>query len=155
MVPSVTHVSGAVTGEVEVRFTNSGVAVCRFRLIETPRSWNRATQKWQDGTVRYICTAWDDLATHATESLVDGVHVLATGSVTEIRDNVIYLTADDLGVSLRARIAYTESSLPSPQAARPITAPAAPQPATAARASTGQPGRPPAWWEKQRAAHWS
>ncbi|WP_199550147.1 single-stranded DNA-binding protein [Streptomyces sp. N35] len=153
MVPSVTHVSGTVAGDVEVRFTNSGVAVCRFRLTETPRSWNRATRKWQDGTLRYICTAWDDLATHATESLVDGVHVLATGTITEIRDNVVYLTADDLGVSLRQRIAYTEASLPSPQAARPVITPAPPAPAAVATPQGSGPA--PAWWSKQRTAGWT
>ncbi|MFI9825267.1 single-stranded DNA-binding protein [Streptomyces sp. NPDC052013] len=143
MTPTVTHVTGTVAGDVEVRFTQDGIAVCRFRLTETPTQWDAAARKWRDlDPVPYICTAWRDLATNATESLVDGVNVLITGRITEIKDNSIYLSVDDLGISLRRRITYTETSLPSPIAARPITAPPAPQPATASLAGHRTAGRP-------------
>ncbi|MFD7708611.1 single-stranded DNA-binding protein [Streptomyces sp. NPDC059786] len=151
MAPSVTHVTGTITGDVEVRFTENGIVVCRFRLTETPTRWDTATQKWRDGDpIPYICTAWRDLARNAAESLVDGVSALVKGRITGIRDNSVYLSVDDLGISLRRRIAYTETSLPSPIAARPVTAAPAPQPATASR-----PGNPPAWWEQKRASNWS
>ncbi|MEV4231250.1 single-stranded DNA-binding protein [Streptomyces bobili] len=114
MTPSVTHVSGTVTGDAEVRFTDSGVAVCRFRLTQPPTQWDAAAQQWRDGTpIRYVCTAWRDLARNATESLTDGVSVLVTGRVTDIRDNAVNLSVDDLGTSLHQRIASTENSLPS------------------------------------------
>jgi single-strand DNA-binding protein len=166
MAPSVTHVSGTVTGDVEVRFTDSGVAVCRFRLTQTPTQWDAAAQQWRDGTpIRYVCTAWRDLACNATESLTDGVDILVTGRITEIRDNAVYLSVDDLGISLRQRIAYTETSLPSPAAAAPISptasvasvaAPAAAQPSGAGTGgrSAGQTGSPPAWWEQRRTTGW-
>ncbi|MEU9191054.1 single-stranded DNA-binding protein [Streptomyces sp. NPDC048484] len=155
MAPSVTHVTGTIAGDVEVRFID-GIAVCRFRLTETPTQWDTAAQKWRDGApIPYICTAWRDLASNAAESLVDGVNVLAKGRITEIRDNSIYLSIDDLGISLRRRIAYTETSLPSPIAARPTAPPTAPQPATTSRPPTGRPGSPPAWWEGKRASNWS
>ncbi|MFC8350752.1 single-stranded DNA-binding protein [Streptomyces sp. NPDC057280] len=160
MAPSVTHVSGTVTGDVEVRFTQAGIAVCRFRLNQTPTRWDTAAQKWRDlEPIPYICTAWRDLATNATESLVDGVHVLVKGRITGVKDDSIHLSVDDLGISLRRRIAYTETSLPSPIAARPVTAPPAtsppaPQPATAAP-PPGRPGSPPDWWEQKRSANWS
>lgn len=65
-------------------------------------------------------------------------------SLTEVRDNAVYLSVDDIGVSLRQRIAYTETSLPSPAVAAPTAA------------SPRRPvGRPPAWWEEQRASGWS
>ncbi|MFC8094702.1 single-stranded DNA-binding protein [Streptomyces sp. NPDC057301] len=146
MAPSVTHVTGTITGDVEVRFTQNGIAVCRFRLSETPSQWDTATQKWRDGApIPYICTAWRDLANNAAESLVDGVNVLVNGRITEIRDNSIYLSVDDLGISLRRRIAYTETSLPSPIAARPVSPPPTPQSATAAaQPANGRPGNPPA-----------
>jgi single-strand DNA-binding protein len=156
MAPSVTHVSGTVTGDVEVRFTETGVAVCRFRLTETPTQWDAAARKWRDGApIRYVCTAWRDLARNATESLVNGVNVLIKGRITEIKDDSIYLSVDDIGISLRRRIAYTETSLPSPAAAAPVTPPTTPQPATASRAATGRPGNPPAWWEEERNSGWS
>jgi single-strand DNA-binding protein len=72
MALSVTHVSGTVAGDVEVRFTQDGIAVCRFRLTETPTPWDAVTQKWRAlEPIPYICTAWRDLATNATESLVE------------------------------------------------------------------------------------
>ncbi|WP_217137266.1 single-stranded DNA-binding protein [Streptomyces sp. AC558_RSS880] len=166
MAPSVTHVSGTVTGDVEVRFTDSGVAVCRFRLTQTPTQWDAAARQWRDGTaIRYVCTAWRGLARNATESLTDGVNVLVTGRITEIRENAVYLSVDDLGISLRQRIAYTETSLPSPAAAAPISptasvasvaAPAAAQPAGmgAGGPAAGQASGPPAWWERRRTAGW-
>ncbi|EFL37203.1 single-stranded DNA-binding protein [Streptomyces griseoflavus] len=163
MAPSVTHVSGTVTGDVEVRFTESGLAVCRFRLAQTPTQWDAAAQQWHDGTpISYVCTAWRDLARNATESLTDGVSVLVTGRITELRDNTVYLSVNDLGISLRQRIAYTETSLPSPAAAAPLSPttsaapPAATQPARvrASGQTAGQTGSPPAWWEQQRASEW-
>ncbi|CAL9670790.1 Single-stranded DNA-binding protein (plasmid) [Streptomyces sp. enrichment culture] len=166
MAPSVTHVSGTVTGDVEVRFTDSGVAVCRFRLTQTPTQWDAAAQQWRGGApIRYVCTAWRDLARNATESLTDGVNILVAGRITEIRDNAVYLSVDDLGISLRQRIAYTETSLPSPAAAAPISPtvpvasvapPAAAQPAgvSAGGPAAGRAGGPPAWWEQRRSAGW-
>ncbi|MET7693854.1 single-stranded DNA-binding protein [Streptomyces sp. NPDC005483] len=156
MAPSVTHVTGTISGDVEVRFTQDGIAVCRFRLTETPTHWDTATRKWRDGApITYICTAWRDLARNAAESLVDGVTVLVKGRITEIRDNSLYLSVDDLGISLRRRIAYTETSLPSPIAARPYTPPPAPPPAPVPQPAAGQPGSPPAWWQEKRATRWS
>ncbi|MDX2916257.1 single-stranded DNA-binding protein [Streptomyces griseiscabiei] len=156
MAPSVTHVTGTVAGGVEVRFTQEGIAVCRFRLTETPTQWDATAQKWRGlEPIPYICTAWRDLASNAAESLVDGVSVLVKGRVTGVKDDSVYLSIDDLGISLRRRIAYTETSLPSPIAARPVTAPPAPQPATASRTAPGRPGSPPAWWERKRSANWS
>ncbi|MEJ8654961.1 single-stranded DNA-binding protein [Streptomyces sp. MS1.AVA.4] len=152
MSPSITHVSGTVTGDVECRFTESGLAVCRFRLTEVPSQWDAATQKRRDGTpISYVCTAWRDTARNATESLVNGVNVLLKGRITEIKDNSIYLSIDDIGVSLRQRIAYTETGLPSPAAAAPLSPPPKPQ---SPAPSTTQPGNPPAWWEGQRSSGW-
>lgn len=152
MSPPITHVSGTVTGDVECRFTESGLAVCRFRLTEVPSQWDAATQKWRDGTpISYVCTAWRDIARNATESLIDGVNVLVKGRITEIKDNSIYLSVDDIGISLRRRIAYTETSLPSPAAAAPVSPPPTPQ---SPAPSTPQPGNPPAWWEEKRSAGW-
>ncbi|MFJ5779313.1 single-stranded DNA-binding protein [Streptomyces sp. NPDC093094] len=154
MGPSLTHVSGTVTSDVECRFTDSGIAVCRFSLIATTSRWDAASRQWRDGApIAYLCTAWRDLARHATESLTPKVTVLATGRITEIRDNTLHLSLDDLGISLHQRIAYTETSLPSPHAATPITPPTAPQPTTTTAApgpATQRTGHPPAWWEEQR-----
>ncbi|MFE7961245.1 single-stranded DNA-binding protein [Streptomyces sp. NPDC057413] len=133
--------SGTVTSDVECRFTESGIAVCRFRLTETPSQWDAATQKWRDGTsIPYACTAWRDLARNAAESLTSGVTVLVKGRITETKDNSVYLSVDGLGISLRQRIAYTQASLPSP--ATPLPATAAPVPLPR-RLSPPLPSAPP------------
>ncbi|MFC7309011.1 single-stranded DNA-binding protein [Streptomyces monticola] len=148
--------SGTVAGDVEIRFTQDGIAVCRFRLTATPTQWDTTAQKWRDlDPISYICTAWRDLASNATESLVDGVNVLVKGRITRIKNDSIYLSVDDLGISLRRRIAYTETSLPSPIAARPVTAPPALQPAAVSRPAAGQPGSPRTWWKEKRASPWA
>ncbi|WP_455362340.1 single-stranded DNA-binding protein [Streptomyces sp. SYSU K21746] len=86
MAPSITHVSGTVTSDVECRFTESGVAVCRFRLTEVPSQWDAATPKCRDGTpISYVCTAWRDLARNATESLVSGVNSWSGGAFPSSR----------------------------------------------------------------------
>ncbi|MGA5810129.1 single-stranded DNA-binding protein [Streptomyces cellulosae] len=161
MAPSITHVSGTVTSDVECRFTESGIAVCRFRLTETPSQWDAATQKWRDGTsIPYACTAWRDLARNAAESLTSGVTVLVKGRITETKDNSVYLSVDGLGISLRQRIAYTEASLPSPATPLPATAAPVPlprrlSPPLPSAPPTRQPSNPPAWWEQERSSGWS
>jgi single-strand DNA-binding protein len=133
MAPSITHVSGTVTSDVEIRFTESGTAVCRFRLSETPSHWDAGTHTWREGTpISYICTAWRDLACNATEALTRGVAVLAKGRLTGVKDNCLHLSVDDLAVSLRQRITYTAASMPSPSAATPVS--------------------PPAWWEEKKSS---
>ncbi|MGV9705322.1 single-stranded DNA-binding protein [Streptomyces sp. NPDC003483] len=152
-----THVSGTITGEVEIRFTDSGHTICRFRLTDVPRQWNSTTQQWQDGTpILYVCTAWGDLARNVTESLIDGSSVLLRGRITGIKDDAIWLSVDDLGLSLRERIAYTEAGLPGPGSAAPVNPPAPPQPAEqqTARAATRKPGSPPGWWDDRRTSGW-
>ncbi|MFI6340744.1 single-stranded DNA-binding protein [Streptomyces sp. NPDC050535] len=158
MFPPITHVSGTIASEIEIRFTDGGLAVCRFRLTEVPRQWDAATQKWRDGTpIPYVCTAWDDIARNATESLVSGTAVLVRGRITEIKDNAIRLSVDDLGVSLREHIAYTDAGLPGPGAAAPVTPPPAPQPTeqAASEPATRRPGNPPGWWDERRSSGWS
>ncbi|MFE7077108.1 single-stranded DNA-binding protein [Streptomyces sp. NPDC057620] len=152
-----THVCGTVASDVEVRFTDSGLAVCRFRLTEIPRQWDATARTWGDGTpIRYVCTAWGNLARNATESLVSGSAVLVRGRITDIKDNTIRLSVDDLGLSLRERIAYTEAGLPGPGAAAPVTTPPTPQPAEPVpRLAARRPGSPPGWWDERRSSGWA
>ncbi|MFD7015207.1 single-stranded DNA-binding protein [Streptomyces sp. NPDC059928] len=160
----VTPVTGTVTGDVECRITETGTVIARFRLTTRPREWDARARAWRDGKpVAYICTVWRDLARTAAESLTDGVTVLVHGRITEVRDNTVWFSVDELGISLRQRIAYTEQSLPSPQAAAPISTPQpaaipapcpAPQPAAVAPARRTRTDSRPRWWETERAQGW-
>ncbi|MCX4581103.1 single-stranded DNA-binding protein [Streptomyces sp. NBC_01571] len=151
---------GTVTGSPETRFTDSGIPVTRFRLTTVPSEWDAQARQWRDAApIHYICTAWRDLARNAAESLVDGVEVIVHGRITGAPDSSILVSADEIGVSLRARIAYTAASLP-PQAAQVHSphVPGPPQPAVQPAASAPQPapspGQPPRWWEQKRAEGW-
>ncbi|MCX4919845.1 single-stranded DNA-binding protein [Streptomyces sp. NBC_00687] len=158
MSPPITHVSGTIASDVEIRFTDDGLAVCRFRLAEVPRRWDPTTQKWTDGTpIPYVCTAWGDIARNTTESLVNGSAVLVRGRITEIKDNAIRMSVDDLGLSLRQHIAYTDAGLPGPGAATPVAPPTAPQPAAqpSPEPAPRRPGNPPGWWDERRSSGWS
>ncbi|MGW2863395.1 single-stranded DNA-binding protein [Streptomyces sp. NPDC001205] len=156
-------VVGTVTGAVECRITEAGTVIARFRLTARPREWDARARAWRDGKpVAYICTVWRDLARNATESLTDGVTVLVHGRITEVRDSTVWFSVDELGISLRQRIAYTEQSLPSPQAAAPISPPQpaaapapcpAPKPAAAPARRTPKDTRP-RWWETERSQGW-
>ncbi|MEW1568443.1 single-stranded DNA-binding protein [Streptomyces sp. NPDC093509] len=154
--------TGTVTGSPETRFTDS-IPVTRFRLTTVPSEWDTQTRQWRHAApIHYICTAWRDLARNAAESLIDGVEVIVHGRITGARDSYILVSADEIGVSLRARIAYTTASLP-PQAAQVhtphVSTPAPPPPAVQHAASAPQPppgpGQPPRWWEQKRAEGWS
>ncbi|MBF4138236.1 single-stranded DNA-binding protein [Streptomyces albidoflavus] len=125
--PASIQIVGDVQGSVESRFTDSGIVVTRFRLASSPPRWDQA-QGWVPGPpLHYVCTAWRDLARNAAESLVEGTSVLVFGRITEVREDTQWLSVDELGVSLRARIAYTEEALPGPAAAAPVkSAPATP-----------------------------
>lgn len=61
---------------LECRFTDSGIAITRFRLTSVPREWDAQARQWRDGApIRYICTVWRDLARNAAESLIAGVQI--------------------------------------------------------------------------------
>jgi single-strand DNA-binding protein len=69
---------GNLTDAPEVRFTPSGVAVCKFTVASTPRI--RKGDEWVDGEPTFMaCTAWRQLAENAGESLPKGARVIVTG----------------------------------------------------------------------------
>lgn len=93
-----------------MKYTPSGTAVATFTVASTPRTFDRQTGEWRDGTPLFLrCTAWRDLAEHAAESLSRGERVIVTGRLRqrtfETREGeqrtVIELEVDELGASLR------------------------------------------------------
>ncbi len=62
---------GNLTTDPELRFTPAGVAVVKFTVASTPRTFDRVKNEWVDGDPLFLnCTAWRDLAEHIAESLV-------------------------------------------------------------------------------------
>ncbi|QQM42741.1 single-stranded DNA-binding protein [Streptomyces liliifuscus] len=101
---------GNLAGDPELRYTPSGAAMAKFSVAATPRSYDKTTNQWQDGTAMFLrCTAWRDLANHVAESLTKGMRVVVTGRLrqhnwkTDQGENrsMLALEVDDIGPSLR------------------------------------------------------
>lgn len=101
---------GNLTADPELRFTPSSVAVVRFTVASTPRTFDRQTNEWKDSEPTFMdCTAWRDQAEHAAESLVKGARVIVAGTIiterwedkeTGDKRSAIRLRVDEIGASL-------------------------------------------------------
>jgi len=101
---------GNLTDDPELRFTDQGVAMAKFRIASTPRMYDKASGAWKDGEALFMpCTAWRDLAENAAESLTRGARVVATGRLRQSRwetpegekRSMIQLDVEEIGPSLR------------------------------------------------------
>ncbi|MFD9861252.1 single-stranded DNA-binding protein [Streptomyces alboflavus] len=110
-------VIGNLTDDPELRFTPSGAAMAKFTVASTPRSYDKTSGQWQDGTAMFLrCTAWRDLAQHIADSLAKGTRVIVNGRLrqhnwqTPEGDNrsMLGLEVDEIGPSLRFATARVE-----------------------------------------------
>ncbi|MEV0826398.1 single-stranded DNA-binding protein [Nonomuraea rubra] len=101
---------GNLTADPEMRFTPTGVAVARFTIASTTRTYDKQTNQWRDGDQLFLwCTAWRDLAEHVCESLIRGTRVIASGRLRTrnyddkdgIKRTATDLTVEEIGPSLR------------------------------------------------------
>ncbi|MGW2612716.1 single-stranded DNA-binding protein [Streptomyces mirabilis] len=150
---TIVTVNGNLVADPEIRFTDTGTAVARFRVASTPRIYDRSAGQWTDGESLFItCTVWRGVAEHVCESLQRGMHVIVQGRLRQrtytdsegIKRTVFDLDADDVGLSLRHRIAFTDRTLPPALAGQPAPAPlrAAPAPAQGIPGHERGPSRP-------------
>lgn len=78
-------VIGNLVQDPELRNTGKGT-VCDFRIASTPRTYNRTTQQWEDGSTLFLsCTAWDSqyqtMASNIKASLSKGMRVIVQGTL--------------------------------------------------------------------------
>ncbi|WP_113705284.1 single-stranded DNA-binding protein [Nonomuraea lactucae] len=101
---------GNLTGDPELNYTQSGLAVASFTIASSPRVYNKQVEQWQDGEPLFMrCSAWRDLGDHVTESLTKGTRVIASGRLRQRtyetsdgdRRTVVEMTVDEIGPSLR------------------------------------------------------
>ena len=126
---------GHLVADVELRFTPSGAAVANFTVASTPRTFNKASNEWEDGNTLFLpCSIWRDAAGHCAESLTKGTRVIVQGRLQqrsyddrEGNKRTIYEVAvDEVGPSLlRATAVVTRAT----SGAQPGRQPAARQPA--------------------------
>ncbi len=104
-------VTGNLTADPELRFTPAGVAMVKFTVASTPRSFDRSKNEWSDGDPLFLtCTGWREMAEHIAESLTKGTRVIVTGRLRLSRwedkesgekRSAYGLDVDEIGPSLR------------------------------------------------------
>ncbi|MDH6126898.1 single-stranded DNA-binding protein [Kitasatospora sp. GP82] len=143
---------GNLTDDPELRFTPQGVAMARFTIASTPRTYDKNNGQWRDGTALFLrCTAWREMATSIAESLTKGMRVVAVGRLVQHNwqtdqgetRSMLGLDVEDIGPSLRfatAKVTKTQrtNGTTSAPAADPW-ADAAPAPAGVAAVGNEPP----------------
>ncbi|KRV47548.1 single-stranded DNA-binding protein [Wenjunlia vitaminophila] len=103
-------VIGNLTSDPELKFTDSGAALAKFTVASTPRSYDKDTGQWKDGTAAFFrCAAWRSLAEHVAESLTKGSRVVVSGRMRQHNwttpegenRSMLAIEVDDIGASLR------------------------------------------------------
>lgn len=102
-------VSGNLTKDPELRYTQTGRAVCNLRVASSERVRNEKTGQWEDGpTAFFDVQCWGNLAENVTEHLAKADRIVAEGRwmQTTYEDGEgkpqqrVYLQARDLGPSM-------------------------------------------------------
>ena len=126
---------GNLVEDPSFRFILSGAAVANFTVASTPRTFNKASNEWEDGDTLFLpCSIWRQAAEHVAESLTKGTRVIVTGRLKqrsyddrEGNKRTIYeVEVEEVGPSLlRATAVVTRAT----SGAQPGRQPAARQPA--------------------------
>ncbi|MET8814541.1 single-stranded DNA-binding protein [Streptomyces sp. NPDC004549] len=108
---TVITVVGNLVDDPELRFTQSGAAVAKFRVASTPRTFDRQTNEWKDGESLFLtCSVWRQAAENVAESLQRGMRVIVQGRLKQrsyedregVKRTVYELDVEEVGPSLRS-----------------------------------------------------
>ncbi|MFK0233750.1 single-stranded DNA-binding protein [Streptomyces vinaceus] len=103
-------VVGNLVDEPELKFTQGGAAVAKFRIASTPRTFDRQTNEWKDGESLFLtCSVWRQAAENVAESLTRGMRVIVYGRLKQrtyettdgSKRTVFELDAEEVGPSLK------------------------------------------------------
>lgn len=117
-------ITGNLTADPELKFTNSGVAFASFTIASTPKVFDKNANEWADGETTFLrATVWRDMAENVAASLMKGTRVVATGKLRqrnyETKDGekrtTFELQVDDLGISIRFAKATSTRSQSTPE----------------------------------------
>jgi single-strand DNA-binding protein len=107
---TILSIIGNTTGTAELRFTPAGAAVASFTVASTPRTFDRNSNEWKDGTTLFMrVSAWRELGENVAETLDQkGMRVVVTGRLSQRefekdgqKRTVIELEADEVAPSLK------------------------------------------------------
>jgi single-strand DNA-binding protein len=105
---------GNAVDDPELRFTPSGVAVAKFRVASTPRTFDRQTNEWKDGESLFLTVnVWRQPAEHVAETITRGMRVIVQGRLNQRsyetkegeKRTVFEIEANEVGPSLRSATA--------------------------------------------------
>lgn len=101
---------GNMTGDPELRYTNTGTPVANFTIACSERVFDRQSNEWKDGqTVFWRCAIWREAAEHLAASVKKGARVIAVGRVRQEewtgedgqKKQGMKIEVDEIGPSLR------------------------------------------------------
>ena len=107
---TVITIIGNTTAPAELRFTPAGAAVVNFTVASTPRTFDRNSNEWKDGTTLFMrCSVWREMAENVAETLdKPGMRVVVVGRLTQReyekdgqKRTIIELEADEVSPSLK------------------------------------------------------
>lgn len=109
MADSTVTIVGNVTRDPELRFTNTGRAMCGLGVAVNRRWQNRQTQEWEEDTSFFNVICWAEFAENVAATVTKGMRVIVTGRLeqrsyeTEAGEkrSVVEIVADEVGPSLR------------------------------------------------------
>ena len=110
---------GNLVDDPELRYTQTGQPVAKFRIASTPRFRDNATGEWKDGDSLFLsCNVWRQAAENAAESLQRGMRVIVSGRLRQRsyetkegeKRTVYEVEVDDVGPSLRSASAKVTRS---------------------------------------------
>jgi single-strand DNA-binding protein len=103
-------IAGNLVEDPELRYTQTGQAVAKFRIASTPRFRDNASGEWKDGESLFLtCSVWRQAAENAAESLQRGMRVIVYGRLKQRsyetkegeKRTVYEVDVDEVGPSLR------------------------------------------------------
>lgn len=105
--------TGRLTADPQIRFTQNGDSVVSFSLAHTDRKLDRATNQWVDAgeTLFMNVSAFKQLADGSGDALVKGDTVTVVGKLKQrsydakdgTRRTTYEIVADEIGRSVRSR----------------------------------------------------
>jgi single-strand DNA-binding protein len=113
---TVITIIGNLVDDPELRWTNNGAAVAKFRVASTPRRFNRDANAWEDdkdGALFLNCQVWRQAAENCAETLTKGMRVILQGRLRQrsyedregVKRTVYEVEVDEIGPSLRSATA--------------------------------------------------
>jgi single-strand DNA-binding protein len=113
VLPRIT-LEGRVVADPELRFGQSGIPICKMRVVAADRKENKQSGEWEDGDTLWMdVTCFKQLAENTVESVVKGDLVIVTGKIRteewQDRDSgqkrsKVSMVADTVSASLQFRI---------------------------------------------------